>query len=69
MEGTESATFLHAQSVHAERLHAWLKSHGWLNPFVEPVRSSVGEVGFPLTVNVDPANVVVLVQQLSLIHI
>ena len=63
MEGTESATFLHAQSVHAERLHAWLKSHGWLNPFVEPVRSSAGEVGFPLAANVDPANVVVLVQQ------
>jgi tRNA wybutosine-synthesizing protein 3 len=63
MEGTDSATFLHAQSVHAERLHAWLKSHGWLSPFVEPVRSSVGEVGFPLTANVDPANVVVLVQQ------
>ena len=63
MEGTESATFLHAQSVHAERLHAWLKSHGWLNPFVEPVRSSAGEVGFPLAANVDPANIVVLVQQ------
>ena len=63
MEGTESATFLHAQSFHAERLHAWLKSHGWLNPFVEPVRSSAGEVGFPLAANVDPASVVVLVQQ------
>ena len=63
MEGTGSATFLHAQSVHAERLHAWLKNHGWLNAFVEPMRSSAGEVGFPLTANIDPARVVALVRQ------
>jgi len=58
MEGTDTAAFVRSNSVHGEQLHAWLKSRQLLNPLVEPIRSSKGEVAFPLVEEADPAEVV-----------
>ena len=58
MEGADTAAFVRSNSVHGEQLHAWLKSRQLLNPLVEPIRSSKGEVAFPLVEEADPAEVV-----------
>jgi len=44
----ESATFLVVESVHGERTHSFLKSKDWLQPSLEPLRTSNGSIGFPL---------------------
>ena len=48
MESMESATFLVVESVHGERTHSFLKSKDWLQPSLEPLRTSNGSIGFPL---------------------
>ena len=57
MEGADTAAFVRSNSVHGEQLHAWLKSRQLLNPLVEPISSSKGEVAFPLVEEADPAEV------------
>ena len=49
MERTESAPFLVVESVHGEQTHSFLKSNDWLEPSLEPLRTSTGTIGFPLT--------------------
>ena len=63
MEGADTAAFVRSNSVHGEQLHAWLKSRQLLNPLVEPIRSSKGEVAFPLVEEADPAEVVAASQR------
>ena len=48
MERTESAPFLVVKSVHGEQTHSFLKSKDWLEPSLEPLRTSTGTIGFPL---------------------
>ena len=49
MERTESAPFLVVESVHGEQTHSFLKNNDWLEPSLEPLRTSTGTIGFPLT--------------------
>ena len=50
-------TFLVVEASQGERVHGLLKTNGWLEAHVEPLREEAGTVGFPLTAGADAETV------------
>lgn len=50
-------TFLVVEASHGERVHGLLKTNGWLEAHVEPLRQEAGKIGFPLTARADSETV------------
>ena len=46
-------TFLVVEVSQGERVHGLLKTNGWLEAHIEPLRQGAGAIGFPLTAGAD----------------
>ena len=50
-------TFLVVEASQGERVHGLLKTNGWLEAHIEPLRQEAGAIGFPLTAGADSETV------------
>ena len=55
MDITTLTTFFVVEAGEGERVHGLLKSNGWLEAHVEPLRADPGKIGFPLVAQADVA--------------